>query len=128
MFYLAYILKVTTGCTNIKYTIQKYGFTCSKILHKLHRMQLIIRLQIILGVFRKFPTVIISSWHVCPSVHPFAGINSSPSWLIIWMNKFSDKNFVQNKTFHVRYTFSKILPFTRDLYSRWQARQTIKCS
>jgi len=60
MLYLAYILKVTTGYTNIKYTIQKYYFTCSKILHKLHHMQLIIELQIILGIFSKLLKVIIS--------------------------------------------------------------------
>jgi len=59
VLYLAYIFKVTTGYTNIKYTIQNYYFTRSKILHNLHHMQLIIRLQIILGVFLKLPTVII---------------------------------------------------------------------
>jgi len=44
MLYLTYIFKITTEYKNVKYTIQKYYFTCSKILHKLHYMQLIIRL------------------------------------------------------------------------------------
>jgi len=54
MLYLAYILKVTTGYTNIKYTIQNYYFTCSKILHKLHHVQLIIKIT---NHFRRIPKV-----------------------------------------------------------------------
>jgi hypothetical protein len=34
---------------------------------------------------------------------PFSGINSTPTWLIIWMDEFSDKNCAENTTFHVKY-------------------------
>jgi hypothetical protein len=41
---------------------------------------------------------------VCQST-PFSGINSAPTWLIICMDEFSDKNCAENTTFHVKYFF-----------------------
>ena len=96
--------------TNTKYKIQYCYFTCSTILHRLHYVQLIIRLQIILSTFPKCWKWLLASscLSVCPSIHR----DQLSSHFAGWTN-FQIK-FVQKIKYLMSNTsFLQILPFTR---------------
>jgi hypothetical protein len=53
---------------------------------------------------------------------PFSGINSTPTWLIIWMDEFSDKNCAENTKFHVKYFFFENLAIYKTVIQQAESR------